>query len=58
MTASELGVIKASKSIINIYHILWFVISVFLLLNLLLGAIITNYNIIIEETRINDKKKE
>lgn len=57
MTASELGVIKASKGVINTYHILWFVISVFLLLNLLLGAILTNYDIVMKEKKINNKKE-
>lgn len=53
VTASELGVIKVSPMVINIYHISWFVLAAFLLLNLVTGAIINNYQTVKEE---NDKK--
>lgn len=54
VTASELGVIKVSPTVINIYHISWFVLAAFLLLNLVTGAIINNYQTVKEE---NDKKE-
>ncbi len=48
ITAYELGVIKTPPLIINTFHITWFVISVFLLLNLVTGAVINNYQIVME----------
>lgn len=50
VTAYELGVIKTPPVITNFYHILWFVISAFLLLNLVTGAIINNYQHVMEKT--------
>lgn len=55
VTASELGVIQVSPTVINIYHISWFVLAAFLLLNLVTGAIINNYQIVKDE---NDKRKD
>lgn len=54
ITAYELGVIRANPMIINIYHISWIVLAAFLLLNLVTGAIINNYQAVKDET----KKKE
>lgn len=53
--ASKMNLIPPSETIITIYHVLWFVVAAFLLLNLLLGAILTNYQIIIEEHSKNKK---
>lgn len=53
ITASNLGVIKVSPTVITVYHISWFILSAFLLLNLVTGAIINNYQTTREE---NDKK--
>jgi voltage-gated sodium channel len=47
--ASKMGLIEASPLAVTIYHVLWFILSVFLLLNLLVGAIINNYQIIMDE---------
>lgn len=57
ITAHEYGLIKTSPTIINIYHISWFCLSVFLLMNLVTGAIINNYQMAIEE-RKNQKEEE
>lgn len=54
MTAYELGVIKTPPVIINFFHILWFVISAFLLLNLVTGAIINNYQAVMEKSHKSD----
>lgn len=56
ITAYELGIIKTPPSIINLFHILWFVIAAFLLLNLVTGAIINNYQNVIDH--VHDAKKE
>lgn len=58
ITASNLGVIKVNPTVINIYHISWFVIAVFLLLNLVTGAIINNYQTVKEENDLKEKQKE
>lgn len=51
ITASEFGLIKVSPGLITAYHVSWFVISAFLLLNLLVGAVVNNYQIAMEELR-------
>ncbi len=53
--AGKMNLISPSEIIITIYHVLWFVIAAFLLLNLLVGAILTNYQIIMEEHRTSKK---
>ena len=58
VTASELGVILVSPTVINIYHISWFVLAAFLLLNLVTGAIINNYQLVKEENDKKEKKRE
>lgn len=57
ITAYECGVIKTSPSVITAYHVSWFCLAAFLLLNLVTGAIINNYTIAIEEQE-KMKKKE
>lgn len=49
ITASEYGLIDINPSVITVYHVLWFCIAAFLLLNLVTGAVINNYQISIEE---------
>ncbi len=56
ITASELNLINVSGGVITSYHVIWYVISAFLLLNLLVGAIINNYQILMLEN--HEKKKE
>lgn len=54
ITAYELGVIKTPPAVINIFHISWFVISVFLLLNLITGAVINNYQLVMSRSDSKD----
>lgn len=59
VTAYEYGLIKASPTTITTFHILWFVLSVFLLLNLVTGTIINNYqNAREDQTKQKDVQKE
>lgn len=58
ITAYELGVLKTPPVIINLFHITWFAISVFLLLNLVTGAVINNYQMVIEKVHENKKKSD
>ncbi len=55
--ANELKLINVSNLTITIYHVSWVILSSFLLLNLVVGAILNNYNIIMDEIR-NKKNKE
>lgn len=48
LTASKYGLVKAVPTVITIYHVLWFTISAFLLLNLVVGAILNNYQMVME----------
>jgi len=53
--ASRMNVIDSHETIITIYHVSWFVVATFLLLNLLVGAILNNYQIVMAELK---NKKE
>jgi len=57
ITAYECGVIKASPGVITAYHVSWFCLAAFLLLNLVTGAIINNYTIAIEEQEKRKKER-
>lgn len=57
-TAYELGVIKTPPVVINHFHILWFVISAFLLLNLVTGAIINNYQAVMDKTEHDEAERK
>lgn len=55
VTASDYGIIPVSSSVVTIFHILWFCIAAFLLLNLVTGAVINNYQVSMEkETKKRD----
>ena len=51
IVAHDEGFIKTSPIIITSFHVIWFILSAFLLLNLVVGAIVNNYQIIMEETK-------
>ena len=56
--ANDLGLIHTSPLVITAFHVIWFVLAAFLLLNLVVGAIINNYQIIMEESRRKKELKE
>lgn len=56
ITASELGLIKVNSAVITTYHVSWFCLAAFLLLNLVTGAVINNYQVAIDEQQ-EDKRK-
>lgn len=58
ITASEYGLINTNSAIITTYHVSWFCLSAFLLLNLVTGAVINNYQLAIEENEEEKKKKK
>jgi voltage-gated sodium channel len=53
--ASRMKVIDVHETIITFYHVSWFIVATFLLLNLLVGAILNNYQIVMSELK---SKKE
>ena len=55
ITASEYDLITVSPSVVTGFHVAWFCIAAFLLLNLVTGAVINNYQLSIEEEE--NKKK-
>ena len=55
ITASEYGLIHVNSTVITTYHVSWFCLAAFLLLNLVTGAVINNYQIAIDE--VDEKKK-
>lgn len=56
LIASEYGLVHVNTAVITGYHVIWFILSAFLLLNLVVGAIINNYQIIMEQTRRQKEK--
>lgn len=60
-TAAECDVVKVSPTAVTFFHVSWFCLAAFLLLNLVTGAIINNYTLAIEqqeERRRKEKEKE
>ena len=55
ITASEYGLIHVNSTVITTYHVSWFCLAAFLLLNLVTGAVINNYQTAIVE---EDEKKK
>jgi voltage-gated sodium channel len=49
--ASKLKIVNVDELTITIYHVSWYVIAAYLLLNLLVGAIIGNYQAAMEKER-------
>lgn len=56
--ASEYGLISCSTAVVNLFHIIWVVISAFLLLNIVTGAIINNYEVVLREQQEKQKEQE
>ena len=57
-TAAELGVVKVSPTVVTTFHVLWFVLSAFLLLNLVVGAIVNNYQLAMDEAALKEKEEK
>lgn len=51
ITAKNMGLIQVSTITITTFHVIWFIIAAFLLLNLVVGAILNNYQIIMDEVK-------
>ncbi|MCQ2607065.1 MAG: ion transporter [Bacteroidales bacterium] len=58
ITASEYGLINTNPTVITTYHVTWFCLAAFLLLNLVTGAVINNYQIAIDEEDSKKRKAE
>ena len=56
VTASRLNLIQASPALVTGFHILWYMFAAFLLINLVVGAVINNYQEIMEKEKENLKK--
>ena len=58
VVASEYKLIPVGPSFVTSFHILWFVMSAFLLLNLVVGAIVNNYQLAMNEAEEEARKAE
>ena len=58
VTASQLGLIHVSPSVITGYHVLRFCLAALLLLNLVTGAVIDNYQLSIDEEEKKRHKRK
>jgi voltage-gated sodium channel len=56
--ASEHHLIPVSPVVVTSYHVIWFILAAFLLLNLIVGAIVNNYQVIMEESRERKARKD
>lgn len=56
VVASEYDLIHVSPTFVTSFHVLWFILSAFLLLNLVVGAIVNNYQLAIDETTKEDSE--
>jgi voltage-gated sodium channel len=56
--ASKLKLIPVSETVITAFHVIWFILSAFLMLNLLVGAILNNYQVIMDEERQRQKERQ
>ena len=56
--ASEYDIIDVSPTFITTFHVLWFILSAFLLLNLVVGAIVNNYQLAIEESQRGEEDEQ
>ncbi|MDY6321502.1 MAG: ion transporter [Succinivibrio sp.] len=58
VAASRLKLIKVPPYVVTAYHVLWYCFSAFLLLNLIVSAVINNYDLIMSnERKRHDPKK-
>lgn len=57
VSAAQHGVISVSPTVITIFHVTWFCLAAFLLLNLVTGAVINNFQVSIEEAELRKKKR-
>lgn len=56
--ANEYGLIHTSPTAITSFHVIWFILAAFLLLNLVVGAIVNNYQVIMEESRREKERQK
>lgn len=57
VTASRMNLIPVAPWVVTLYHTIWFIFAAFLLINLVVGAVINNYQIIMEEEKNNVKRQ-
>jgi len=58
LDAYEYGLIHIPPTVITTFHVVWFILAAFLLLNLVVGAVINNYQIIMDENQQKQKEKK
>lgn len=51
VTASRLHLIPVDPWVVTFFHVLWYVFAAFLLINLVVGAVINNYQMIMDEEK-------
>jgi voltage-gated sodium channel len=57
LQAHKHGLIAPTSAAITTFHVVWFSLAAFLLLNLLVGAVVNNYQIIMDDIRAQKDKK-
>jgi voltage-gated sodium channel len=57
LQARKYELIAPSHAVITTFHVIWFSLAAFLLLNLLVGAVVNNYQIIMDDIKAQRDKK-
>lgn len=57
-TASKYDVVKVSPAVVTTFHVTWVIISAFLLLNLVVGAILNNYQVVMEAQKKEEENEK
>jgi hypothetical protein len=57
LNAALVGVASYTSAAITTFHVVWFSLAAFLLLNLLVGAVVNNCQIIMDDIRAQRDKK-
>ncbi|WP_428897044.1 voltage-gated sodium channel [Parelusimicrobium proximum] len=55
LEASKMGLVHVPAYVVTMFHVIWFSLSAFLLLNLLVGAVVNNYQVIMQEMKTAKK---
>ncbi len=56
--ASRLGLIRASEVTVTSFHIVWYILAAFLLINIIIGAVLNNFETTMRQKEQDKQKRE
>lgn len=57
ITASRMGLINLPPFVVSLFHIVWYILSAFLLLNLIVASVVSNYQYIMDKETKEEQEK-